>query len=327
MLWDSAYVSREYLGVCNDEGVVVAPPNASRKPSYTFEVASWDRTTKHEGEGRRRARSAGIILKDKHGCIAISRKRSGSVGRASEPTAEGEADTQEKKRKYIQCATCLKELVAGTLECFYCRSLLTYALDCKAADLGKNHEETKEESFEGSNDEEETRKEKRAREEPKPATMKASPQRYGGTHGAAPSRETETPAAMGALEAFNRRFRVHAQMKCPTHERNGALSQIYKDILSRRSWARKWDWDEPWRLAVAAKGCTRDYRVKGAVPSWILEHPHQDPPEPLVGGPCAGHKRPLGEGPVVRGIAGGLLAPSSGWEVSAGQERPLPRLS
>ena len=66
--------------------------------------------------------------------------------------------------------------------------------------------------------EEETRKEKRAREEPKPATMKASPQRCGGTHGAAPQREMETPAAIGALEAFNRRFRVHAQTKFPTHE-------------------------------------------------------------------------------------------------------------
>ena len=79
VLWDSAYVSREYLGVCNDEGVIVAPPNASRKPSYTFEVASWDRTTKQEGEGRRRARSAGLILRDKHGCIAVPRKRSESV--------------------------------------------------------------------------------------------------------------------------------------------------------------------------------------------------------------------------------------------------------
>ena len=139
----------------------------------------------------------------------------------------------------------------------------------------------------------------RAREEPTPATMKVSPQRRGGTHGAAPQRETETPAAMGALEAFNRRFRVHAQTKFPTHERNGALSQISKEILNRRSWARKWDWDEPWRFAVAAKGCTRDYRVKGAVPSWIPEHPHQDPPRAYFGGPRAGHKRPLGQGPVV----------------------------
>ena len=145
----------------------------------------------------------------------------------------------------------------------------------------------KEESIEGSNEEEETRKEKRAREEPKPATMKESPQRRGGTHGAAPQRAMETPAAMGALEAFKRRFRVHAQTKFPTHERTGALSQISKEILSRKCWARKWDWNEPWRLAVAAKGCTRDYRVKGAVLSWIPKHPHQVPPEPILGGaPC-----------------------------------------
>ena len=122
----------------------------------------------------------------------------------------------------------------------YCHALLTYALDGKAADLGKNHKETTEEPCEGLNDEEETRKEKRAREEPKSATMEASPQRDGGAYGAAPSRETETPAAMGALEAFNRRFRVQAQMKCPSHERNGALSQISKELLCRRSWARKW---------------------------------------------------------------------------------------
>ena len=104
VLWDSAYVSREYLGVCNDEGVIVAPPNASRKPSYTFEVASWDRTTKQEGEGRRRARSAGLILRDKHGCIAVPRKRSESVDRAAEQTAEREADNQEKRKEiYPMC--------------------------------------------------------------------------------------------------------------------------------------------------------------------------------------------------------------------------------
>ena len=149
---------------------------------------------------------------------------------------------------------CFKDLVAGTLECFFCRSLLTYALACKAADLEKNNGDMKEESIGGSNEEEEPRKEKRAREEPKPATMKESPQRRGGTHGAAPQQAMETPAATGALEAFNRRFRVHAQTKFPTHERTGALSQITKEILSRKCWARKWDWDEQWRLAVAAKG-------------------------------------------------------------------------
>ena len=42
VLWDSAYVSRAYLGVCNDKGIVVAPANASKEPSYTFEVAPWD---------------------------------------------------------------------------------------------------------------------------------------------------------------------------------------------------------------------------------------------------------------------------------------------
>ena len=70
--------------------------------------------------------------KTQHGCIAVPRRRSESVDRASEPTAESEADTQKKERKYIQCAACLKDLVAGTLECFFCRSLLTYALDCQA---------------------------------------------------------------------------------------------------------------------------------------------------------------------------------------------------
>ena len=55
--------------------------------------------------------------------------------------------------------------------------------------------------------------------------------------------------------------------------------------------------DLPW----LPKDAQESYRVKGAVPSWIPEHPHQDPPRASSGGgPRAGHKRPLGQGPVVR---------------------------
>ena len=179
-LWDSAYVSREYLGVCNDEGTVIAPPKANKKPSYVFDVAPWDRT-KHEGEVHLRARSAGLqlkprsgslVLRDNEGRLAIPRRRSESVDRASEPTAEREAETQRQERKYIQCAVCHKDLVAGTLECFFCRSLLTYAVANVATDVEMNNEDTKEEPEEGQDDQEEPQEEKRAKEETTVATKK-----------------------------------------------------------------------------------------------------------------------------------------------------------
>ena len=52
---------------------------------------------------------------------------------------------------------------------------------------------------------------------------KGSPRRRGGVFGAAPQRATDTPAAAGALEAFNKRFKVEALTRFPVHVR-GALS-------------------------------------------------------------------------------------------------------
>ena len=41
VLWDSAYVSREYLGVCNDEGVLDCPTRMPTRSLVTsFDVAS-----------------------------------------------------------------------------------------------------------------------------------------------------------------------------------------------------------------------------------------------------------------------------------------------
>ena len=77
---------------------------------------------------------------------------------------------------------------------------------------------------------------------------------------------------MNALTAF------------PVHVK-GALSRISQEAKNRRSWARKWDEDEPWRLRMAAKGFTRDFRIEGSVPPWCPKHPHEASPEPIPGGP------------------------------------------
>ena len=73
-----------------------------------------------------------------------------------------------------------------------------------------------------------------AKEEPK-----MSLEGRGGVDDAAPKREieTETPAAAGALEALNRRFRVNALTAFPVQVK-GHLSLISEELKKRRHWAR-----------------------------------------------------------------------------------------